>query len=470
MSLSAYDLWDLPQNWVWASFAEVARVASNLASPLDYPDLPHIAPNHIESETGKLLPFSTAAADGVKSPKHLFTEGSILYSKIRPYLAKATLVKFGGLCSADMYPVTTGMDSDYLVNWLRSPAFTEFATRHQGRSVLPKINKKALAGLPVPVPPLQEQKRIAFVLEEHLSRLGAVDKVLRDSALRIDRYLQVSLQHMTSNYRSVRLRDVLANGLTNGRSVPTRMGGFPVLRLTALSGPYVDTSQRKDGDWEASEAHPFLVAPGDFLISRGNGSVSLVGRGSLALQIDAPIAYPDTIVRARPNSEKVDPEYLRIIWSSLHVRRQIESQARTTAGIHKVNQKILGAVEFPLPDLLTQKKICAEWSELEQGGGRLGRTVAISERRSKNLRRSLLAEAFAGRLVRQDPADEPGDALLARLRAEREAADVSKGRRHQTSGTPKSKSPPVSDELPVAARTPAPVSATQPIFDLEFPA
>ncbi|MDX2821346.1 restriction endonuclease subunit S [Streptomyces ipomoeae] len=475
MSLSIGVPWVLPKGWAWATFADVAHVASNLVSPLDYPDLPHIAPNHIESDTGRLLPFSTVAEDGVKSPKHLFAEGHILYSKIRPYLAKVVTAKFDGLCSADMYPIATEIDPGFLALWLRSPAFTGFAAKHQGRSVLPKINKEALAKLPVPVPPLDEQRRVAAALEGQLSRLDAADGTLQVSARRIDRYLQAALHGMTSSCDSVQLCDVLTSGLTNGRSVQTREGGFPVLRLTALSDTYVDLAQCKEGDWEAEEAESFLVREGDFLISRGNGSVSLVGRGSLVLDVSTPVAYPDTIIRARPDVKVIMPEYLRIVWSSLAVRRQIESQARTTAGIHKVNQKILGAIEFPLPDMSTQQALCAQWSSIEQQARRLTRTVSVSKRRSATLRRSLLAEAFAGRLVPQDPADEPADALLARIRAEREAAGPTKARRRSSRRTPAQRkrtpdtAPAPDAPPPLSADVPALATATQPTLDLEIP-
>ncbi len=65
-------------------FDEVARVASKLVDPADYADSPHIAPNHIESETGRLLPFGMVSEDGVTSAKHQFFAGQVLYSKIRP--------------------------------------------------------------------------------------------------------------------------------------------------------------------------------------------------------------------------------------------------------------------------------------------------------------------------------------------------------------------------------------------------
>ncbi|URN15579.1 MULTISPECIES: restriction endonuclease subunit S [Streptomyces] len=488
MSLEDDAPWELPKGWTWASFGDVAHVASNLVSPLDYPDLPHIAPNHIESETGRLLPFSTVAEDGVKSPKHRFFEGCILYSKIRPYLAKVVVAKFGGLCSADMYPVSTELDHGYLALWLRSPAFTEFAAGCQGRSVLPKINKEALVKLPVPVPPLEEQGRIVAVLEEQLSRLDAASETLRLSERRIDRYLQSVLYQMTSGFDTACLGDVLASGLTNGRSVPTRSGGFPVLRLTALSDSYVDLAQHKEGDWEESEASSFLVQRGDFLIARGNGSLSLVGRGSLVADAAFPVAYPDTMIRARPDADELLPEYLRIIWSSLSVRRQIESRARTTAGIYKVNQRILGEIEFPLPDVSTQRELCARWAAIEQHARHLMHTVSASKQRSNALRRSLLTEAFAGRLVPQDPADEPATALLDRIRTEREAAGAAKSgrrgprrapaQRKRTPGTAPSTAPdttpgtaPAADDAPPPPRAdgPALATATQPTLDLEMP-
>lgn len=116
------------------------------------------------------------------------------------------------------------------------------------------------------------------------------------------------------------------------------IGGFPVLRLTALSPAGIDLTQRKNGAWTAEEARPFLVERGDFLVSRGNGTLKLVGRGSLVLEEPDPVAYPDTLIRVRVNEGLVYPEYLAIVWNSPIVRTQLESMARTTAGIHKVNQ------------------------------------------------------------------------------------------------------------------------------------
>ncbi|MFB1041633.1 restriction endonuclease subunit S [Streptomyces chrestomyceticus] len=360
--------------------------------------------------------------------------------------------------------------AEFLELLWNSPVISEQIRRvAASTSGLHTLSTAKLKKIQIPLPPVAEQWRIVSALAEQLPRLDAAEKILHDSARRIEQYLHSCLHGMVSSYRTAQLGGVLAGKLANGRSVPTRAGGFPVLRLTALAGPHVDLSQRKDGDWEADDAEPFLVKAGDFLIARGNGSVSLVGRGSLVSDVQDSVAYPDTMIRVRPDTAKIDPDYLRIIWSSLPVRRQIESRARTTAGIHKVNQKILDSVEFPLPDLPAQKKLCAEWSEFERKSDTLSRTVADSKRRSASLRRSLLTEAFLGRLVPQNATDESADVLLARVRTEREATGTSKVRRRapvpsKPKVTKASDVPP-----PPPARASFPTSTTQPALDLEIP-
>jgi type I restriction enzyme, S subunit len=159
--------WPIPPDWTWRTFADVGQVQSNLVSASEVLDFPHIAPNHIESGIPRLLPFATVREDGVKSPKHRFFPGQILYSKIRPYLRKAVVVDFEGVCSADMYPISPdGADPLFVLYWLISPDFNSLSIAHQGRTVLPKINQKALYSIPTPVPPLSEQRRIG----ERLSR------------------------------------------------------------------------------------------------------------------------------------------------------------------------------------------------------------------------------------------------------------------------------------------------------------
>lgn len=182
------DAISIPDKWAWATFGDIADIASDLVDPTATPDAIHIAPNHIESWTGKLLPFTTVAADGVTSPKQRFHAGQILYSKIRPYLAKAAFASFEGLCSADMYPVEAKIEPKFLLHWLLTPWFTGETSRNQGRTILPKINRDALNRMSVPVAPLNEQKRIAEKIDELFSDLDAGVAFLLRIRAKLKRY------------------------------------------------------------------------------------------------------------------------------------------------------------------------------------------------------------------------------------------------------------------------------------------
>ena len=159
------------ESWKKSRFDEVATIKSNLVDPLEFPDLPHIAPDNIEKKTGVLLEYHTISEDGVKSGKHRFYPGQILYSKIRPYLSKVVVVDFDGLCSADMYPIEAKGNAKCLWYYMLSEEFLEQASSAGSRSVLPKINQKELSALTVVLPTLKdEQEEIVRILDDLLAK------------------------------------------------------------------------------------------------------------------------------------------------------------------------------------------------------------------------------------------------------------------------------------------------------------
>jgi type I restriction enzyme, S subunit len=194
---------------------------------------------------------------------------------------------------------------------------------------------------------------------------------------------------------------LLVEPLSNGRSVPDGVG-FPVLRLTSIKNGRIDYSEFKHGGWTAETGSQFQIRLSDFMVARGNGSIDLVGRGGIVDVRPGPMAFPDTMIRVRTNLEALQPAVLRYWWDSAGVRSQIVTKAKTTAGIHKVNQEDLRSIHLPLPPLLEQPRISSFVSQMDSVVENTARLVQRGMRQAEVLRQSILSAAFSGTLVKDE--------------------------------------------------------------------
>jgi type I restriction enzyme, S subunit len=125
----------------------------------------------------------------------------------------------------------------------------------------------------------------------------------------------------------------------------------------------------------------------------------------------------------------VRPEYVAQYVNSLAGRTWIASVVSQQVGQANVNGTKLKACTIPLPPFDEQARIVAESERLLSLALRLTVDTQIGRLRLARLRQSILKWAFEGRLVDQDPTDEPASALLERIRAERAAVDPNKPKR-----------------------------------------
>jgi type I restriction enzyme, S subunit len=169
--------------WGRAKLSEVADIErAGISSDAIATGTRYLGLEHIESG-GKILGAATVEAGDLASTKFRFTSRHVLYGKLRPYLAKIATPDFDGICSTDIVPIMPGpgLDRSFLTHFLRQPAMIEFANSRTTGANLPRLSPKALADFEIPLPPLQEQKRIVAILDQadelRRKRQRAIDRV-----------------------------------------------------------------------------------------------------------------------------------------------------------------------------------------------------------------------------------------------------------------------------------------------------
>ena len=175
------EIGEMPQSWQVLRFSEVVDIVQGQVDPRvePYRSLLHVGPENIEEGTGRILNPRTAADLNLISGKYLFSPNHVLYSKIRPYLRKAAIPWFDGVCSADMYPLrphTNQIGRDFLLYALLGESFTAQVTASQDRTGIPKVNRNQLGAVRLPLPSLAEQRDIADTLAACDTHIAALER------------------------------------------------------------------------------------------------------------------------------------------------------------------------------------------------------------------------------------------------------------------------------------------------------
>ena len=170
---------DIPDSWEWvrlgniSSYAETKqKVNATSADPtiwgLDLEDI---------EKGGRLLEHKTVGERKAVGDKTVFAKGDILYSKLRPYLLKILVAPDDGICTPEIVPfrVYGGIDPNYIVNYLKSPYVDNLINSITYGVKMPRVGTETMTSLLVPVPPLEEQRRIVEKIDEVASAVSAYD-------------------------------------------------------------------------------------------------------------------------------------------------------------------------------------------------------------------------------------------------------------------------------------------------------
>ena len=296
-------------------------------------------------------------------------------------------------------------------------------------TTIPSLRRPDLEATQINLAPLVEQQRIVAAVEEHFSRIDAAESAAQTALARLDTLRRAILtaafsghlveplnprrttDGLPKNWHWSRLGDISQKPQYGWTTKSNYGTGINYLRTTDIS--------RGEIDWNSvpvcinipDDLNKFILHHGDIVVSRA-GSVGI----SCMIKNPPTAVFASYLIRLRI-TDAICASYVAYFLKSAIYWTAI-SDAKVGIAVQNVNAKKLAAIRIPLAPPNEQEQIVAA---IEEHLSRIDSAKTTLERclqRCNILRRSILAAAFLGRLVEQDPSDEPASVLLERIAAE----------------------------------------------------
>lgn len=286
----------------------------------------------------------------------------------------------------------------------------------KGGSAQPFVKMKLSKEVSVSVPPIAEQKRIVAVIEEHCSRLDAVDAALGDASRRLgvlrNNMLDRAFYDDAADMQEVQIADVaeVSGGIQKQPKRRPRENRYPFLRVANVGRGQLDLAEVHEIELFEGEIERFMLRSGDMLVVEGNGSVNQIGRAALwSGEIDDCV-HQNHLIRVRPGDELL-PEYLELCWNAPRTARQVREVASSTSGLYTLSTSKVKSVRIPVTPLQQQQEVVERLESHLRTIEAAQVAAADAGTRVSVVRRAVLARAFAGQLVLHNPVHEPASEL-----------------------------------------------------------
>jgi type I restriction enzyme S subunit len=337
---------------------------------LDLADLDEMSFTKAEEEKLALAPGDLLICEGGDIGRTAIWNGELLSCYYQNHLHRARLRN-------------GGTDPKFVLFWLWY-AF-EIGSVYFGRgnvTTIPNLSQSKLCELPLPIPPLSEQRKIASVLGlvqraiGQQERLIALTTELKKSlmhklfteGLRGERQKQTQIGLVPESWEVVPLENLLREPVRNGHSAKaTNNGnGIRTLTLTAVTQGSFSEANTKITSADPARIGNLWLVPGDILIERAN-TLEYVGLAALYEGPEHYAIYPDLMIRVRVKDELVLPYFVTEFLITSPCRTYFQRNARSTAGnFPKIDQGTVEKALIPVPTPDEQEGIVAALRATQQ--------------------------------------------------------------------------------------------------------
>ena len=206
---------------------------------------------------------------------------------------------------------------------------------------------------------------------------------------------------------------------------------LPYLRVANVQDGFLDLNEIKKIEVLPEDLQKYHLEYGDILFTEG-GDRDKLGRGTVWWNNLENCIHQNHVDRARLYYSGVSSGYISLATKSEYAKSYFFANASQTTNLASINITTLGNLPLPIPPEKEQEEIVCRVNKFFKVAGIIEQQYQETKAHLDQLDRSILAKAFRGELVPQDPNDEPASVLLERIRAEREKLDTKKKAKGKT--------------------------------------
>lgn len=348
-------------------FGDMVQNINERILPEDAEGLFYVGLEHLDPESLKLRRWGTP--DEVEAQKLRFYTGDIIFGKRRYYQKKLAVADFDGICSAHAMVLRAKPDvvlPEFLPFFMQSEMFFERAMSISVGSLSPTINWSALAKQEFPLPPLDEQHRIAEILWAVEDGINAYEDVVFDlKRLRRTIFNNTFADLIDISYESL---DKLLVDTQYGISTAANTNGvgYPILRIPNVANGRVNLDDLKWVQLSDDELVRYSLKAEDLLIVRTNGNPEYVGRcTTVGSSIPENTVFASYLIRLRADQSKVIPDYLAELINSHIMRPKLMHDIRSSAGNYNINTQGIRKQKIPLLAMPDQEYFLSKLSAID---------------------------------------------------------------------------------------------------------
>lgn len=254
------------------------------------------------------------------------------------------------------------LDNNYLFHFL--PSALKTIEDRTPFVTVKHLSVKDLRAIELDLPPLDEQKRIAAILD----KADQLRQKRRQAIALLDSLTQSVFLEMFGSTEPDKLMwptknlSQLVQEFRYGTSEKSQTNGSPALRIPNVVGGIISLEDLKCVPVSEKEFSRLRLQEGDILFVRTNGNKDYVGRSAVVTSSIEKVSdfsvgefiYASYLIRARINSEVVNPHFVQTFLSGPTGRKMLLERAKTSAGQYNINTDGLGSLTIPLPPLEQQ--------------------------------------------------------------------------------------------------------------------